>query len=503
MSVWWRTVGRRQIRSSRATIFVATTVALAVGVAGCATKSAGRLSGADSTTTPTTRAANAAPPPVQLLAADGVANDNFGGALWFNTFQKPLKSYYYATPGEAALSSDGTVALVGAPAHADAGKTGAGAAYVFTSKAGKWSQVAQLVPADASAYAGFGWSVAMSGDGHDVVIGAPYTDRGANVDIGAAYFFHEVAGKWSQVAAIRGADSAAYDGFGWSVALSRDGSTAMVGATGHTSGGVKKQGAAYVFRKRGTAWAEVRQLAPKVGHPNAEFGGWVALSADGSTAAVTKLSHLDAQKTYFNGGTYLFGTSDGWKKSEQLALFEDPKPNTDGTSDQYGVNVALSDDGKVAAVAAPDLNIGAAGGAGATYVYTTTTDWRSAAANTARTLLPSFPVNFGYYGSSVALSADGSLLFIGIDGVGSNGQGAGELVRLTRASANAASNAAAKPTTTAINAPNTEKGRFGTAVAMSADGSTVLATAPWLTIKGAATRGAAYVLTLPVQSTQP
>jgi hypothetical protein len=40
-----------------------------------------------------------APPSTRLLASDGKAGDYMGGALWYNTFAKPIAPVYYATAG--------------------------------------------------------------------------------------------------------------------------------------------------------------------------------------------------------------------------------------------------------------------------------------------------------------------------------------------------------------------------------------------------------------------
>ena len=95
---------------------------------------------------------------------------------------------------------------------------------------------------------------------------------------------------------IKASNAGAHDGFG-TVALSADGSTLAVGATGEASsatgpGGNQADdsatgsGAVYVFRRRGTAWAQEMYL--KAGNAQAGdlFGSAVALSADGDTLAV-------------------------------------------------------------------------------------------------------------------------------------------------------------------------------------------------------------------------
>jgi hypothetical protein len=186
----------------------------------------------------------------------------------------------------------------------------------------------------------------------------------------------------------------------------------------------------------------------------------------------------------------VFGTHDAWKTAQTRAVFADPNRNKNGDTDAYGVNATFSDDGRVLAIAAPDVNVGAAKGAGATYVYRTTGDWSAPAQNTTLTLLPTNAAPFLYYGSSVALSADGSELVIGVDGAGVDDQGAAELVHLVPGQQPTAADRVT------IAAPNSTKGRFGTAIAMDGDAHTAVGTSPWLKVGSADQRGAAYVIDL-------
>jgi hypothetical protein len=487
---------RRRASRWRLAIAVVATAALA---ASCGSSSKGTSGPTTSTTapgffTPTSKPTTASGA-LQLVAADGAANDYFGGAYYYDTFAKPIVPQYYATPGEAAMSSNGQIALVGAPGHAGNNKIGAGAAYVFAKNGDHWTQVAQLLAPNAGQYDGFGWSVALSGDGTTALIGAPYHADGQNQDLGAAYVFHNTGGHWSQLTTLRAKDSAAYDGFGWSVAFARDGHTLIVGSPAHKVGAVKGAGAAYLFHSAtgGTGWTEVRELTEAKPAEQGDFGTYVALAANGSTALVTRQTHTDSSKVLHAGGSYIFRSTDAWKSASEVAAFADTNRNADRTSDQYGVNAVLSDDGRVAAVAAPDVDVAKVGGAGATFVYMTTGAWAAPAKNTTIQLLPTAPVPFGYFGSSVALTSDGRKLLIGVDNTGTNGQGSAALVALPAPATAATSHASLVQTP--IPAPHTEQGRFGTAVAMSADGAAMLSTSPWLAVGHNQKQGAAFVLT--------
>src|SRR5262245_23061265 len=181
--------GRNVRRGSGARTRAALLVGLACLVATTAACGGDDSSGASSTTT------TVAGPPTstadRLLASDGKAGDNLGGDVWYNTFQKPVEPVYYATAGESAMSSDGKVAIVGAPGAANGTLVGAGQAYVWNDRDGKWTETAKLVAADAAAYDAFGWTVAVSGDGRTAIVGAAYTDAPQQEDAGAAYVFRQ------------------------------------------------------------------------------------------------------------------------------------------------------------------------------------------------------------------------------------------------------------------------------------------------------------------------
>lgn len=82
------------------------------------------------------------------------------------------------------LALRGDIALIGAPGK-DGDVHGRGAAYIFTRVGATWSQQAVLTAADGVPSANFGLGVALSADGTSALIGAP-GDAG---DRGEAYVF--------------------------------------------------------------------------------------------------------------------------------------------------------------------------------------------------------------------------------------------------------------------------------------------------------------------------
>ena len=133
-----------------------------------------------------------------------------------------------------SVSADGTTAVVGA----NGVSSYAGAAYVFTKTSGTWSLSATLATGGAGGDY-FGSSVSVSGDGATAVVGAP----GVSSYTGATYVFTKSSGVWSSSTTLQATGGASYDQFGFSVSVSADGTTAVVGAYGISS----YTGAAYSF----------------------------------------------------------------------------------------------------------------------------------------------------------------------------------------------------------------------------------------------------------------
>ena len=143
-----------------------------------------------------------------------------------------------------ALSADGNTAIVGAEFDGGNSDGGPGAAWVFTRPdfaSNQWTeQGGKLVPSDEAGNGDFGASVALSADGTIALIGGP-ADNGQ----GAAWVFTGQGGVLAQQGS-KLTDTTvvtpANQKFGQSVALSADGATGLIGEPGAGGGG-----AAWVF----------------------------------------------------------------------------------------------------------------------------------------------------------------------------------------------------------------------------------------------------------------
>jgi hypothetical protein len=127
-----------------------------------------------------------------------------------------------------SLSGDGNTAIVGGPLDSPIG-----AAWVYTRSNGVWTQQGdKLVGTGAAGTGQQGFSVALSADGNTAIVGGPYdnADPGGGA-VGAAWVYTRSNGVWTQQGSkLVGTGAVGNAEQGASVALSSDGNTAIVGA---------------------------------------------------------------------------------------------------------------------------------------------------------------------------------------------------------------------------------------------------------------------------------
>ncbi|MCS6798456.1 MAG: hypothetical protein NZ898_07995, partial [Myxococcota bacterium] len=110
-----------------------------------------------------------------------------------------------------------------------------------------WTEEGRLNARDGAMYDSFGQSVALTSDGSRALVGAPGDDIGSRADQGSAYVFVRSGTTWTEEGKLTASDEAHTDFFGSSVALTSDGSRALVGVPGDDVGTNPDQGSAYVF----------------------------------------------------------------------------------------------------------------------------------------------------------------------------------------------------------------------------------------------------------------
>ncbi len=250
-----------------------------------------------------------------------------------------------------ALSMDGNTAIVGGPFSSDTGMYTVGAAWVFTRSSGVWAQQGGrlegndiLVESRSPVLQGY--SVALSADGNTAIVGGPGDgNQLIGTGIGASWVYTRSGGVWTQQGPkLLGSDAAGFAAQGWSVALSADGNTAVVGGPDDGSAPFPPgPGATWIYVRSAGVWT---QQGPKLIGSGAigaaQQGTAVAVSADGNTAIVSGPSDNAGA-----GAVWTFSRSGGvWtQQGDKLVV----KANS----------VALSADGNTAVM----------GGSGTSSVY--------------------------------------------------------------------------------------------------------------------------------------
>jgi hypothetical protein len=236
-----------------------------------------------------------------------------------------------------------------------------------------------------------GFSVALSNDGNTALVGGPTDDVGK----GAAWVFTRSGTTWSQQGGkLTGSGATGAAQFGRSVALSADGDTALVGGRADNA----NKGAAWVFTRSGSAWNQQGGKLTGGGMSgNALFGTSVALSADGNTAVVG--GPADATGA---GAVWVF-TRSGTAWAQQGSKLTGS--GATGAAEQ-GFSVALSSDGNTALSGGPND----ATAVGAAWVFTRSgTTWTQQGGK----LTGAGGTGSRQLGYDVALSGDGNTALAG------------------------------------------------------------------------------------------
>ena len=188
-----------------------------------------------------------------------------------------------------AISDDGNTVAIGAPANDGIG-VDAGHARVFTFDGTVWTQVGLNIDGEAAGDTS-GTSVSISADGNTVAIGAPLADGPNGVNAGHARIFTFDGTVWSQVGLDIDGENP-QDRSGVAVDLSADANTVIIGARFNDDTGVSA-GHARVYGFDGTAWTQVG-IDIDGEAAGDQFGFDVAVSADGTTVAVGATGNDDA-----------------------------------------------------------------------------------------------------------------------------------------------------------------------------------------------------------------
>ena len=370
---------------------------------------------------------------------------------------------------QAALDSDGA--------------TNSGAVTVYRRSGSTWHVEAFVKAPKAGVRDFFGSTLALSGDGATLVVGAP-SDDSASAGVfapgdagyqaaldsngvifsGAVTVYRRSGSTWHVEAFVKAPKAGVRDFFGHALALSGDGATLAVGAPWEGSAragafapsdpgyraalddnGAVTSGAAYVYRRSGSAWRVEAFVKAPVAGAGDHFGSTLALSGDGATLAVgAPLDDSAATGTFDPGGAgyqAALGDNSAYHRAGAATVYRRSgstwhveafvkAPRVDGR-DRFGSAIALSADGAMLAVGARYEDSASAGvfapgdagyqaaldGEGSFDSGAVTVYRRSGSAWRVEAFVKASNAGAGdHFGQDLALSADGGTLAVGASG---------------------------------------------------------------------------------------
>jgi hypothetical protein len=300
-----------------------------------------------------------------------------------------------------SVAISGNTIVVGAPEAPFPAATGV--AYVFEKGEDGWknmNQTARLTASDGADGDSLGYSVAISGN--TIVAGAPLVEIGSNYAQGAAYMFVKPRSGWAdmtETAKLTAFNGAEEDALGTSVSIS--GNTVVVGAPYGTS---SHEGAIYLFAKGTNGWSTRShfnaELTPSSRAAFDEFGWSAAISGD-TVAAGAPAATVDGD--LYRGAVYVFvKPGAGWHG--RLAPTSKLTASDGQRGDRLGFSVSVS--GNTVVGGAYQATVGCNRAQGAAFVFVKPlSGWAKLTTQTAK-LTARDHLLYGWFGYSVFVSDD-------------------------------------------------------------------------------------------------
>jgi Flp pilus assembly pilin Flp len=237
-----------------------------------------------------------------------------------------------------------------------------------------------------------GREISLSGDGETLAIGSPYNDENGN-DSGHVRVYQNISGTWTQIG--NDINGELNDSSGRSVSLSTDGSVLAIGAVGNG-------GKVRVYRNISGTWT---QIGNDINGVLNDASGWsVSLSANGEIVAIGSIVYEGRVQVYRN-------ISNEWIQYGSDIIGQN-------IVEQSGWSVSLSAIGDIIAIGAP----GAVSNSGKVRIFQNISGvWTQVGQD----IIGEETTDIS--GSSVSLSADGSILAIGAHSNNGNGNGSGHV----------------------------------------------------------------------------
>lgn len=303
----------------------------------------------------------------------------------------------------------GKYLAVGAPGD-NIEATDAGAVFTYERYGEQWTAGTILYPDTTAAESEFGYALAMSEEGDQLLIACPGATVSGQTTAGKVEYWERGSGGWGRVETIEPPSAVTTNRFGNAISISKDGLTCIIGEELADPGATSAAGSAHIFTFDGTTWSLHTTLSHGAATINDYFGSEVFMNKDGTRAIISA-----AGRGAYDGEVYVYNLVQGaWTLSQTLT---DPAMTV---GDNFGYSAALSYDDNILVVGA-----NAAYGAyeyGKLYIYELSSGTYSLLATVA---CDSDNINGSYDGGlgvSVDVNIDGSVIVAGAAVTGKKGK---------------------------------------------------------------------------------
>ena len=250
---------------------------------------------------------------------------------------RPPFSSFMSTFGRSmAVSVDGTTLAV-ATGCAEISACGSGWVSLYSRNGATWSPLQHIRSPRGDHFDRFAWDVALSHDGSRLVVSdVTYPGR--------AYVFDRSGDTWELTATLETPESLESDGFGTSLALTSEGTTAFVGAHSSHCPLPHYCGAVYVYVDQGGDW-ELSQVLRAPNPADSDVFG-LDLAVAGRTLLVGAPGRNCAVSNWC-GAVLVYGLRRGaWMFEQELSP---PTPR----GGEFGLAIAIAPNARRAIVGAP------------------------------------------------------------------------------------------------------------------------------------------------------
>lgn len=301
--------------------------------------------------------------------------------------------------GSVDMNEEGNIIAIGAP---NANSTGT--VSVFIKENGSWTAMGDPIMGEIIGE-DFGWSVSLSDDGMTIIIGAPEENGGGNP--GNAYIYIWDGTVWNQKGEnLSGINNDDY--FGWDVDISSDGNTIAVSAP-KSDFNAFNAGSVKIYSWLNNQWIGTN-LYGEVEY--GEFGGSIALNEDGDIIVIG-IPHYFGEA---NPGTTVVYALEGFQwvqRGEDIV--------GSGGFDHTGTCVDITNDGLRIAIGAFNASCDNASACGEVRIF----DWDNTAWNQVGSAIEGNN-SFDNLGYSLQLNNNGSTIVVGTPSSDENGSRSGD-----------------------------------------------------------------------------